>query len=104
MTVAALHKRMNTRFSRLGRRLDARFKASDARIDLRFKAVDARFNASDARFDMIDRQLREILRRIELLAEKNDSKTRNLEESVSVCNKVLDEHEERIGDLAAPSL
>jgi chromosome segregation ATPase len=122
MTVAALHKRMNKRFSRLGRRIDERFKAADARIDARFKAADARFDARfkaadarfdgmdarfdgmDARFGMMDRQLGEILRRIELLAAKFDAKTRNLEQGLSVCKRVLDEHEERIRDITAPSL
>ena len=93
MTVAALHKRMNKRFSRLGRRIDARF-----------KAADARFDAMDARFGMMDRQLGEILRRIELLAAKFDAKTRNLEQGLLVCKDVLDEHEKRIRDITAPSL
>ena len=105
MTVAALHQRMNKRFSRLGRRIDACFKAADARIDARFKAadarLDARFKAADARFGMMDRQLRKILRRIESLADKLDSKTRNLEEGMSVCKRALHEHEERIRNIAA---
>jgi exonuclease VII small subunit len=119
MTVAALHQRMNKRFSRLGRRIDARFKAADARFDARFKAADARFDArfraadarfdarfkaADARFDAMERHLREILRGIESVASNLDSRTRNLEQGLSVCKGALDEHEERIRDITAPSL
>src|SRR5437016_4830797 len=47
MTVDALHRRVNRRFTRLGRRIDVRFKESDQRIDARFKESDQRI---DARF------------------------------------------------------
>ena len=102
MTVAALHQRMNKRFTRLGRRIDARFKAVDERIDARFKAADARFDAADARFDTMDRQLREVLRGIDSLGKKLDSKTRGLDEGVKHCLTTLDLYEKRITDLESP--
>jgi hypothetical protein len=62
MTVAALQKRVDRRFQRLGEKLDVRFKA----IDVRFKAIDARFRgvhrhlrSHDARFELSMRNLRE---------------------------------------------
>lgn len=57
MTVAALHQRMNKRFTRLGRCVDTRFNTVDGRfnaVDARFKAVDARFKAVDIRFDRLE--------------------------------------------------
>lgn len=58
MTVAALHKRVHTRFRRLERRIDARFKSFETRVDVGFKAVDARFTAIDARLDAMDGRMR----------------------------------------------
>jgi exonuclease VII small subunit len=52
----------------------------------------------------MERHLREILRGIESVASNLDSRTRNLEQGLSVCKGALDEHEERIRDITAPSL
>jgi hypothetical protein len=90
MTVAALHQRMNKRFSRLGRRVDARFKEQERRVDARFKAVDARFDA-------MDHQLRELVRSVQSLTDQFYSRTRKLAADVEHCLRVIADHEERIG-------
>jgi len=50
----------------------------------------------------MDRQLREVLRGIESLAKKLDSKTRDLDEGVTHCLITLDLYEKRINDLESP--
>ena len=62
MTVAALHRRMTTRFTRLGRRIDARFR----KVDTRFTESDARMRAG---FESIHDRLKSLSRQI---AEKHD--------------------------------
>ena len=112
MTVAALHQRMSKRFTRLGRRIDGRFKATEARMDARFKAteagIDARFKITEARFDVrfdtMERQLRELVRSVDLLTDRLNQKTRALDEGVDHCKRVLHEHEKRIRDVASPPI
>jgi DNA anti-recombination protein RmuC len=97
MTVAALHQRMNKRFSRLGRRVDARFKQVDARFD----AVDARFNAMDDRFDTLGRQFGRLLGSVEKIGDKLDQNLKRLNEEVATCLLAVNTHETRLNELPA---
>ena len=104
MTVAALHQRMNKRFTRLGRQIDARFRASETRVDARFRAsetrIDARLRASEAR---IDARLKESDARIragfESLHDKFNSLSRQIAEQDRHFRKVDDLYETRLQDL-----
>jgi len=86
MTVAALHRRMNKRFTRLGRQIDARFRASEARLDVRFRESDARMRAG-----------------FESLHDKINSLSRQMAEQDRHFRKVDDLYETRLQDLERQS-
>ena len=106
MTIAALGKRIDSRFRRAERRTAARFAAVDKRfdaVDKRFEAVDKRFDAVDKRFDTmgaaIDARFGQVDRNIESIGEKLDWIVRTLRDNYKHQQKALDEHENRLKDL-----
>jgi len=99
MTIAALGKRIDARFTRADRRTWARFDAIDARFD----AIDARFDAIDARFDrmdaVIERRFAQADRKVESLGEKLDRIAGILDDKYVHQQTALDEHQKRITDI-----
>ena len=90
MTIAALSKRIDSRFRRAERRTAARFDT----VDARFARVDARFDAVDARFARMERQL-------ESLGDKLDRIAGSLDDKFQHQQKTLHEHENLLRDLEA---
>ena len=106
MTVAALHQRMNKRFSRLGRRIDARFKTVDARfraVDAGFDEVDKRFDAVDARFDVVEARLAltdaHMRAGFDSLRGTLKELIREIRSDKEHHTRILNEHEDRIKDI-----
>ena len=92
MTIAALSKRIDSRFGRAEKHTTARFDA----VDARFGAVEARF---DARFNAVDGRFARMERQIDSLTEKLDQIAGTLDTTLHHQQKTLDEHEDRLQDL-----
>jgi chromosome segregation ATPase len=87
-------RRVRMTIAALSKRIDSRFRRAERRTAARFDAVDARFDAVDARFARMERQL-------ESLGDKLDRIAGNLDEKFRHQQKTLGEHENRLRDLEA---
>jgi chromosome segregation ATPase len=92
MTVAALHKRMNQRFTHLGRRMGARFTAVDGRfeqVDARFEQVDARFEQVDTRFTQVDRRFEQVDARFDRLEARMQAGFESVHDQINAVMRVM---------------
>ena len=79
----------------LNERIDARFKV----VDRRFDAVDKRFEAVDQRFDQLTVRMDAGFRSMHDKLDKLSAVLQNLDNKSDHHFKILNEHEERLGDL-----